>query len=176
MSGTAEIAEKFTLFVDLGVISVPDDYDHSTQLASFATKYRHLFYYYNDSITDENFGSPTTKLVRGQKLHVGGFKQVVPGTMTSEERMAFLASHNAIHTGAQGASLVFELLREKLPKGYWYTSFDEKAALWSDSAGHGVPILDAHSVDAFGLRLGRFHNRWRDVDITLCFSDATKRG
>jgi hypothetical protein len=89
--------------------------------------------------------------------------------------MEFLATQNAIHTGAQGASLVFEQLRDELPKGYWYTSFDYKAALWADAAGHGVPILDAHSADAFGLRLGRFHNRWRDVDITLCFCDVTGR-
>ena len=172
MSMTKNITDKFELLADLGTLKVPAAYDHETQLDSFTKKYRSQFYYYNPSVTDENFGNPTVRLVPGQMVHVRAFRQMVPETLTSEERMEFLAGQKALLTGAQGATLVFEQMRDLLPKGYWYVSFDEKAALWSDEAGHGVPILDAHSVHAFGLRLGRFSNRWRDVDATLCFCKA----
>jgi hypothetical protein len=156
----------------LNTVVVPDDYNQFTQLGSFAAKYRPLFYYYNDSISDGNYNSPTDRLRAGDKIRVRAFKQVVSGTMATEDRMTFLRSQNALLPGAQGAALVFDLLRDQLPKGYWYVSFDEKSGLWSDAAGHGIPIIDAHSADAYGFRLGRYQNRWRDVDITLCFTKA----
>jgi len=168
-----EPTEKFALLADLGIITVPDDYVHATALAKFSEKNRNKFYYYNDYITDKNFPNPTRILKPGDKLRVRAFEQVAPGTTTSEERMAFLATQKAIHTGAQGASLVLDQKRYQLPKGKWYASFDEKYRLWADADGdHGVPGVDCHSDGGFGFDLGVFENVWYLAHAFLCFCDV----
>ncbi|MDE2116774.1 MAG: hypothetical protein KGI79_02775, partial [Patescibacteria group bacterium] len=86
----SEPTEKFALLADLGIITVPDDYVHEKRLTTFGKKNRKKFYPYNDAITDRNFPNPTRVLKPGDKLRVRAFKQVVVGTTTSEERMAFL--------------------------------------------------------------------------------------
>lgn len=164
--------EKFALLVDLGVITVPDDYDHATRLASSNEQNRHKFYHHNDAINDANFLNPSRILKPGDRFLVRAFKQVVPGTTTSEERMAFLATQKAVHTGAQGASLVFEQKRDQLPKGFWYASFDEKDRLWEDAGGyHRVPCVSAYSGGFFSFGLGSFEDAWLSNDAFFCFCD-----
>ena len=124
----------------------------------------------NDNLTDVNFPNPTRVLKPGDKLRVRAFKQVVGGTTTSEERMAFLATQKAIHTGAQGASLVFDQKRDQLPKGKWYCSFDQKDRLWQDSDDyHRVPYLYANSDGDWNWNLGNFENSWNSDNALLCF-------
>jgi hypothetical protein len=169
----AESTEKFALLADLGIITVPDDYMHEKRLTTFDEQNRKKFYYYNDEITDKNFPNPTRVLKPGDKLRVRAFKQVVDGTTTSVERMAFLATQNAIHTGAQGASLVFEEKRDQLPKRYWCASFDEKDRLWADADGrHRVPRVFCNSDGVFRFDLGSFENVWSDGSAFLCFCDV----
>ncbi len=174
LPGLADIVPpKFELLVDLGIIEVPADYDHARQMASFAKRHRRKLYYFNDGLTDKNFANPTRILKPGDKLAVRAFKQIVPGTTTSEERMAFLATQGAIHTGAQGASLVYEQKREQLPKGLWYASFDEKDRLWKDTDGyHRVPGVRAFSDGDFEFDLGRFEGDWNAEGALLCFCDV----
>jgi hypothetical protein len=168
----AKPTKKFALLVDLGTITVPNDYDHATWLALFSEKNRQKLYHYNDVITDPNFSKPSRILKPGDKLRVWAFKQIVPGTTTSEERMAFLATQKAVHTGAQGASFVFEQKRDQLPKGFWYTSFDEKDRLWKDADGsHRMPYVYAYSGGGFHFDLGYFEGVWDDDDAFLCFCD-----
>jgi hypothetical protein len=167
-------SEKFGLLLDLGVITVPDDFAHSTHLATFSKNNRKKFYYYNDNITDKNFNKATVQLTPGRKLRVKAFKQTVSGNTTSEERMAFLKTQNNIFTGAVGASLVFEQKRDLLPKGKWYCSFDEKEALWKDSDGyHRVPRVDANSDGDFEFGLGYFEYDWYADYVLLCFCDES---
>lgn len=169
---SSEPTEKFALLVDLGIITVPEDYDHATALANFGKKNRKKFHYYNDAITDKNFPNPTRVLKPGDKLRVRAFKQVVGGTTTSEERMAFLATQKAIHVGAQGVSLVWDQKRDQLPKGKWYTSFDEKDRLWTDADGrHRVPDVRCFSDGAFEFDLGYFGLVWDGDRAFLCFCD-----
>lgn len=173
---SGEPAPKFTLLVDLGIITVPDDYDHATHLASFKAMYRNdetkSFYYYNEHITDANFPNPSRILKPGDKLWVRAFQQVSQGTTTSVERMAFLDTQKAIHAGAQGASLVWEQKRDQLPKGKWYTSFDEEERLWQDADGnHRVPVVSARSDGDFSFRLGSFESVWGVSSAFLCFCD-----
>ena len=169
----AEPVKKFALLADLGIITVPNNYDHATWLKTFAKKNRKKFYYYNDSINDENFSNPSRVLKPGEKLHVRVFKQVVSGMTTSEERMAFLSTQKTVLTGAQGASLVFEQKRDQLPKGYWHSSFDEKDCLWQDAGGcRRVPGVGAGSGGDFEFSLGFFEEVWLDGDTLLCFCDV----
>ncbi len=173
LTAPAEPAEKFALLVDLGIITVPDDYDHASWLKTFGKQNRNKFYYYRDEITDKNFPNPTRVLKPGDKLRVRAFKQVVGGTTTSEDRMAFLATKKAIHTGAQGASLVFDQKRDQLPKGKWYASFDEKDRLWADAGGRRrVPYVHCGSDGVFKFDLGSFERVWCDGSAFLCFGDV----
>jgi hypothetical protein len=167
--------EKFQLLADLGVITVPADYVHPTQLASFMKKNRKKFYSVNDDITDANFPNPTRILKPGDKLALCAFEQIASGTTTSEERMGFLARQNAVYTGAQGASLVFEQKRDQLPKDKWYASFDEKDRLWEDSYGyHRVPEVNADTDGDFIWNLGHIEAVWNDNDAFLCFRDLSE--
>lgn len=164
--------EKFALLVDLGIITVPDDYVHEKRLTTFGQQNRKKFYYYNDDITDKNFPNPTRVLKPGDKLRVRVFKQVVDMT-TSEERMAFLTTQKAIHTGAQGASLVFDQKRNQLPKGECCASFDEKDRLWVDTDGyHRVPGVHRQSYGGLGFSLGTFEGVWRNDSTFLCFCNV----
>jgi hypothetical protein len=89
--------------------------------------------------------------------------------------MVFLATQKAIHTGAQGASLVFEQKRGELPKGKWYASFDEKDRLWKDADGyHRVPYVNAYSDGDFDFNLGYFGPVWHGNNAFLCFCDIEK--
>ncbi len=167
-----EPTQKFTLLVDLGVITVPDDYDHATHLASFLKKNREEFYGVNDNITDANFPNPSRILKHGDKLWVRAFHQVIGGTTTSGERMTFLATQKAIHTGTQGVSLVWEQKRDQLPKGKWYASFDEEDRLWQNADGYlRVPSVHAYSDGGFNFFLSDFEGVWDDYDAFLCFCD-----
>ncbi len=162
--------EKFALLADLGIITVPANYDHATRLDSFRKNNWEKFYSYNDELTDTNFGNPSRVMKPGDRFRVKVFKQTVGGTTTSEERLAFLKSQNAVLTGAQGASLVFGEERGHLPKGYWHSSFDEKDRLWKSVAGyHRVPSIDARSSGYFDFRLGHFESVWDDSHTVLCF-------
>ena len=165
--------EKFGLLVDLGIVTVPDNYDHATRLSIFEKENRKKFFSFNDNITDVNFAKPTRILKPGDKFRVRVFQQIVSGETTSEERMAFLAKQKAVLVGAQGASLIFEQKRDQLPKGKWYASFDEKEKLWKDADGcHGVPGVYARSVGVFDWDLGSFEDVWYDNHAFLCFCDT----
>ena len=129
-------------------IIVPEDYDHATHLDAFKRERGKEFYYYNDAITDENFGKASIKITPGRKFKVEVFQ--ITKTMSSEACLKFLAEQGAILTGAQGASLVYEQAKDKLPKGRWHVSFDKKDCLWVDSGGrHRVPFVDACSDGDF---------------------------
>ena len=160
---------RFELIKTIGV-TVPRDYVHSTRLASFAKQNQKKFYGYNDAITDENFVNATTRLVAGQKLQVKVFQIVKRAD--SEECLTFLKSQNAIFTGAQGASLAYDLAGKQLPIGKWSVSFDEKEALWKDSdGGRRVPCLGRRSGGGWSFSLGCFEGGWDDVSCLLCFCD-----
>jgi hypothetical protein len=169
----AEPTDKFALLADLGIITMPEDYVHPTVLDTFMKENRPKFYSVNENITDANFGNPTRILKPGDKLRVRAHKQIVSGTTTSEERMAFLATQKAIYTGAQGLSIVFNQKRNQLPKGFWYSSFDEKERLWEDARGfHRVPHVYADSDGDFIWDLGSFEVVWNDDRAFLSFCDV----
>jgi hypothetical protein len=177
-----ESTEKFALFVDLGIITVPDDYVHENRLKTFNDRNCKMFCHYNDSITDLNFPNPTRVMKPGDKLRVCAFKQVVGERSTSEERMVFLDTQKADYVGAQGLSLLLEQKRHLLPKGKryksynpafvgkWYTSFDQSDRLWKDDDGdHRVPKVICYSDGTYEFNLGKFETRWYNDDFFLCF-------
>ncbi len=165
--------QKFALLVDLGTITVPEDYVHGTRLKSFREKNGEKLCHYDGDINDENFPNPIRVLKPGDKLRVRAFKQTVRGT-TSEERMAFLATQKAVFPGAQGASLVWEQKRDELPRDYWHASVDEEERLWRPvNDHHKVPGFLVFSHDAFNFSLVSFEHEWQGNLALLCFCDLS---
>jgi hypothetical protein len=76
-----------------------------------------------------------------------------------------------VYPSIQGAALVFELLRDKLPKGYWYASFDKKEHLWKDADGYRrVPHLYCGSDGDYGFYLGDLDHTWSSLNVFFCFT------
>jgi hypothetical protein len=157
-----KLADAFDLIV-------PDGYDHDTCLTTFVAAHGSEFVYRNPNITDDNFRQATTKLVPGRELRVKIFQ--ITETVTSEDCLTFLRSQKAVLVGAQGASLVYELAKGRLPKGRWSVSFDEKVALPVIDGSRRVPGVDRYSDGDFGLSLGFFEYDWGDGGCILVFCD-----
>lgn len=167
--------EKFALIVDLGIITVPDDYNHRTALAMCLKKNRKMFYGANEKITDANFTNPTRILKAGDQLRVRAYGHVKAGmTTTPGQRMVFLREKNSVFTGAQGVFLVFEQKRDQLPNGKWYASFDEPERLCVGADGsHWVPMVRVSYGVSYSFGLGCFEDVWHDNDAFFSFSDVS---
>jgi hypothetical protein len=151
---------------------VPTDYDHNTCIDKFGkrVKKEKTTYYYNDAFTSKNFANATNKLEPGKTYKVKIFP--ILSTVTSDDCMNFLGKQEAILVGGQGETLVYDLHKDKLPKGKYTVSFDKKDALWTDSDGdHRVPLVDAYSGGDFEFSLGYFEIDWNAGHCLLCFCD-----
>ncbi|KKU34665.1 MAG: hypothetical protein UX49_C0038G0005 [Candidatus Wolfebacteria bacterium GW2011_GWC2_46_275] len=146
--------EKFTLLADLGIITIPNDYTPTT------------------AWTGMIFPNPSHVLEPGDELLVRAYKQVLPGTRTSKECMAFLEEQEEgnVLLGVQGTVLA-ETMRLQLPKGFSYYSFDWKKYLPFFEGFHYVPALRAETGGEYRHNLGIFERRWlSDRDALLGFS------
>jgi hypothetical protein len=157
-------------FVTTFDIVVPDGYDHAMRLDTFRAEHDREFYYYNPAITDANYAKATNKLVSGRKMKCKVFW--INERVSSDDCLGFLMSQEAVLTGAQGVSIAYEQGKDKLPKGRYYASFDEKDALWEDSGGnHRVPSVNTRSDGDFSFDFGLFEFPWDDDHGLLCFCD-----
>lgn|GEM_PF-1808140 len=152
--------------------TVPANYDHDTQIDSFrknAKKEKTTHYYY-DALTSKNFSNATNKLEPGKTYTVKIFPILT--NVDSDSCVNFLRKQNAILVGGQGVTLVCDLTKDKLPKGKFTVSFDEKNALWKDSDGyHMVPYVLAHSDGGFRFDLGGFEYGCGPGSCLLCVCD-----
>ena len=163
---------KFALLKDLGDIIVPDDYDHTTYLASFKREREGEFWYYNRDIKNTNFPNPSRILKAGERLRARSYHQIIPGETSWTERMGFLRGKQAVFVGAQGAALVIEQKLLELPQGRWYASFDEADRLYEDTGlSRRVPYVGADSRGDFHFNLGYLGSPWDQDRAFLCFCD-----
>src|SRR5207247_2433023 len=99
----------------------------------------------------------------------------INGRASSADCLAHYRSQKAIFTGAQGASLIWELKREEFLKGKWTASFDEKEALWEEPGGYYVvPGLFCDTIGGGHnfLELAAFDFDWFPFNCLLCFCEA----
>jgi hypothetical protein len=153
-------------------LTVPSDYNHDKQIDRSAKKAKKekTTYYYNDALTSKNYAKATNKLEPGKKYMVKLFP--ILSNISSEDCMTFLRKQSAILVGGQGATLLYDLHRDKLPKDKWSVSFDEKDTLWQDAfGGRGVPDVCAYAGGDFGFGLGDWDGGWGAGDVLVCFCD-----
>ena len=161
--------DRFTLLKPFS-LTVPKEYDHSSQLTSFAKANRQGFVYYNSDITDSNFVRASQRLVPGKTYSVKIFQ--INKTVSSKDCLGFLRKHKAILVGAQGISLVWEQVKDKFLVSRWIVSFDKKDALWKDPNGdHRVPFVYRCSDGDWEFGLGGFKYNWRDDHCLLYVCD-----
>lgn len=116
----------------------------------------------------------TDLLIAGQTYVV----EIVPMTqkwVTSDQCLDFLRKKEAILSGVYGISLVYELAKDKLPKGRTIISFDEKKLLPVDSAGnYKVPYLITYSDGTYAFKTGNFDSPWYldDCLLVICKKPA----
>ncbi len=155
-------------------LTVPSDYNHDKQIDQSAKKAKKekTTYYYNDALTSKNYAKATNKLEPGKTYKVKLFP--ILSNISSDDCMAFLRKQNAILTGGQGATLLYDLHKDQLPKGKWAISFDEKDALWEDADGHRrVPYVSARTDGGFRFYLAYWLGDWGSVGVLVCFCDMT---
>ncbi len=167
---TKKWSERFGLLVDLGVITVADDYNHATALKTFMSKNCQRFHSVSDNITDTNFSNPTRILKPGDKLHVRAFEPIV-NRITTEECVRFLVAQKAIFTGAQGLCPLFEQKGDQLPRGF-NMSFDEEKHLFAHPDGiFRVPNICIICPGLNGFNLTCFEGV-RKYAVLLCFTEV----
>lgn len=171
LAGSASAAEgKFVLRSTFS-LTVPTNYDHATQIASFLKANRRQFSFVNEALTDENFARATQRLVPGKTYTVKIFG--ITSRVTSEDCLDLYKVHNGILTGAQGLTLAWQEARGTFPVGKWTVSFDEKDALPVSDGDRRVPSVHRrYSDDDFKLCLGFFELDWLDVHCVLVFCDC----
>lgn len=146
--------------------TVPENYVHTTQLASFVKENHREFYVCSDDITDKNFVEVTNKLTHGEtyEAKIFGITKII----TSKDCLAFLKAQKAILVGAQGISVVWQQAKEQFPKKKRIISFDEEDALWQGADGLlRMPDMSLDQYPSGGWRfdLGYF---WSDRDSDDC--------
>lgn len=152
--------------------TVPENYNHPTQLASFKKENHEKFYSYNNNLTDENFAKATNKLTPGKTYEVRIFQ--ITKRVSSEDCLVFLKTQKALLVGAQGISVVWQQAKEQFPKGKWTASFDEKDALWQGAGGfRRVPGMGQYSGGDWGFDLGYFGRGWVSDNCLLCVRDLS---
>jgi hypothetical protein len=164
----AEENQNFSLFKTFE-ITIPNDYNHATQLKEFKRENEKYFYYFNSEITDKNL-KPSNKLIPDKKYQVKIWN--ILKKVSSDECLDFLKEQKVILTGAQGLSLVFQEAKDKLPIGKWSYSYDEKDKLWKDVYGYlRVPNILRFSDGVFYFHLYYFEYDRNVNDCLMGFVD-----
>lgn len=150
-------------------LTVPADYDHDTQIDTFAKKAEKqgTAYFFDTRLTSKNFAKATNKLEPGKTYKVKIFP--VLEMVTNEDCISFYRKQHAILVGAQGLTLAKDLRAGEFPVDRGTVSSDEKDALWENSNGdHLQAFVYRYTNDGWGLGLGCLEHGWQYYCL-LCF-------
>lgn len=162
-AGAVSKQDQFVLLADLGIVTVPDDYDPLRCLAMFEEKHQKgankTFCRYESDFNDGNFRNPSRVLRAGDKFHVRVFEQIEGVETTAAERLAFSIAQGCVFPCAQGLPLVYEQKHDQLPKGRSYTFLDayDRLLFFSVFPGYRrMPLLFTYADSQFGIFLDYF--------------------
>lgn len=120
-------------------------------------------------------------LLPGKHYEVDAIHQERAGSTTSDERMEYLRSRNAILAGAQGICLISEKYWEDLPKGFNYASFCARSRemnevpsiyCYSMKGGMNYGLGQPSRVGGFELSVTQYEGQRYGIDGFLCFREA----
>lgn len=156
--------------------TVPLDYDHDSQLDTFArkTKDSSTTLSFDVNLSSKNFAKATTRLIPGKTYRVQLFP--ILEMVWGEYCIRFLKKKGAILVGGQGITL----LQDKVPDEFkfptmdgYVVSFDEEYDLWKDNYDcYNVPQIKYNSsIDSWKFSLHRFNIGLSGVGFLLCVSE-----
>lgn len=137
---------------------VSRDYYHPEQIRRFVERYKikpllnghdendedyPYFYNYDASITDENFRRASHEFTPGKSYTALFFKLNIKGPGSLESLLGYVKKEKLIAGGAHGLTLLWEQMRNKLPKTTFITGYDYNDSLpWiEDFNDYGVPSI-----------------------------------
>lgn len=139
-SGSAVVQkedEVFGLVTEIGTLVVPKNYKHETYLTDSCGRIGHG----SRVFSDDHYPNPTRVMRPGDKFRVSAFKQKTERTCYLEQMEFLRELPGVVFTGAQGAAIVWELLRDRMPKDLWLLSMDEPPRLWTESSCCYIPMV-----------------------------------
>lgn len=126
-------------------LTVPKDYDHETQLASFAANNVDEFQFIHEVFAKEQEEIKMQYTECSQKLTAGKSYTVkllnVDPKLPFEDYLEFLNEQKALFVGAPGLSLVWQMRQEEFPKETWIFSLDREQKDWDPDYYYGVPTI-----------------------------------
>lgn len=177
----AGFCNKFELRADLGIVTVPEDYDHSSYLTTFQSRYKEKVDIHGSGLAHPAFLHPQKILEPGEKLWVRAFSYVDVG-LHLKEWMHLCASQKAVYPGAQGLALLWSQKRDRLPMGLRYLSPESYMSFnWNgepDRSGgncsatdYQIPLLRVDSEGGCEFSLYNFTNEpLLRAYVVLCFN------
>ncbi len=127
--------------------SVPSDYVHEKQLERFNDPEKFskgtfkLGFFPDRTITDEGFKNVSVALRPGNSYYAKFYK-IVAHRVEIKDYLLFLKMKGALLVGAQGLTLVHQLLTDKFPAGEpVFTVDEEKNNLFKNGEGYYIPSL-----------------------------------
>jgi hypothetical protein len=163
----------YKLHKKLGVITVPEEYDHTTYLAAFTERQRNrcrVHEYLTDSIFGnaagtlppssrkvsrwKRVGNPTEILHPRERFEVALYGQKVDATSSLDDRLAFLCSQGSSFLGVHGVCLLFEQKRRRLPRARKLLCIDYPERLPLQSGQCLMPVLNTGSDGVGSFSLG----------------------
>lgn len=163
--------EKFSLMLEFK-ITIPADYQHTGHLNRFYKNNNKDFYFYNDDITDEKFGTVSHELIPGKTYLVKIWLINEDMRVSSAEILSLLVANNAYLTGAHGVSILWQEKKDELPKRKWYIGMDKKENLPLAYGYALVPNIHCYSDGDFRFNLGRFEYDWDGGYCVIGFCDC----
>lgn len=154
-------------------ITVPEDYDHNTQLESFRKEYLRVFDVCEKQISDKNLAKVTDKLGPGKKYKVEIFRTI--SAVYPEDELAFLKKKKALLVGAQGLSLFWQLKKNELSvllrPGMEIISVDERDALIRLGDDVGQPSISHEPNGEWFFYIADDDWSWAEGICIVCFHE-----
>jgi hypothetical protein len=166
------MSKKFGNPIKEIVFTVPDDYEHDTQLETFVQniKNKDSKYQYNINFLDKNFKKISHKLVPGKNYDIK-FIPVLE-SVSNEDCLYEYRRQNAVLVGAQGLTSLQCIHPNEFPIGKWSLSFDERYNLWEDGdSRHRVPSVYRGSDGDWNFYLDYFECDRDHEDMLICFCE-----
>jgi len=160
---------KKDFFFNLGVITVPRDYEHSNKLSRFKNAHSGVLRYFDESITDENFKNPSLILEPNKKLLVLAFVASKLKIANSDEALDFLSNHKSVYPGPQGTCIVWKLKGLLLPQKYSFVSLDQKDRLPLINDIHRVLEISGNLNSDWCFKLRKLNQPFKKREAFLGF-------
>jgi len=167
---------QFFLVDDLGIITIPGDYQHENSREYFQKRIPKIFVWWSE---ESLFKRASRILHPGDMLHVRIFGDSHNSTGSSaEDKLEFLEKQHAVYPGIQGMYFVVKETGQRLKSGYEYLMLDKEKNLYGYPGPLSVPTLRCRRKDTddweddFCVQDSTFKDRQGSNSLFFCFTEV----